>query len=77
MNVMRQTACFVVNPITVNNFADLFNCTPVCRALDFMMASVKLAGAVFGRAHRDSTGLLLLQRFRVGLLLSTRLVSSQ
>ena len=43
--------------------------------------SVKLAGAqwsVFGRAHRGSTvGLLLLQHFRVGLLLSTRLVSSQ
>ena len=33
---------------------------------------------VHGRAHRDSTvGLLLLQRFRVGLLLSIRLVSSQ
>ena len=31
MNVMRQTACFVVNPITVNNFADLFNFTPVGR----------------------------------------------
>ena len=28
MNVMRQTACLVVNPITVNKFADLFNCTP-------------------------------------------------
>ena len=28
MNVMRQTACLVVNQITVNNFADLFNCTP-------------------------------------------------
>ena len=31
MNVMRQTACLVVNPITVYNFADLFNCTPVGR----------------------------------------------
>ena len=29
MNVMRLTACLVVNPITVNNFADLFDCTPV------------------------------------------------
>ena len=38
MKVMRQTACFVVNPITVKNFADLFNCTPVGRALDLMMA---------------------------------------
>ena len=38
MNVTRQTACLVVNPITVNNFADLFNCTPVGRASDLMMA---------------------------------------
>ena len=38
MNVMRQTACLVVNPITVNNSADLFNCTPVGRASDLMMA---------------------------------------
>ena len=28
INVIRQTACMVVNPITVNNFAYLFNCTP-------------------------------------------------
>ena len=28
MNVMRHTAGFVVNQITVNNFADLFNCMP-------------------------------------------------
>ena len=27
INVIRQTACMVVNPITVNNFASLFNCT--------------------------------------------------
>ena len=26
-----QTACLVVNPITVGNFAFLFNCTPVGR----------------------------------------------
>ena len=38
MNIMRQTACLVVNPITVNNFADLFNCTPVDRASDLMLA---------------------------------------
>ena len=28
VNVIRQTACMVVNPITVNNFASLFNCMP-------------------------------------------------
>ena len=38
MNVMRQTACLVVNPITVNNIADFFNCTSVGRASDLMMA---------------------------------------
>ena len=37
MNVMRQTAWLVVNLITVYNFADLFNCTPVGRASDTMM----------------------------------------
>ena len=39
MNVMRQTACLVDNPITVNNFAALFNYTPAGRASDLMMAS--------------------------------------
>ena len=38
MNVMRQTACLLVNPIMVNNFADLFNCTPMGRVSDLMMA---------------------------------------
>ena len=38
MNVMRQTACLVVNPVTGINFADLFNCMPVGRASDLMMA---------------------------------------
>ena len=34
INIMRQSACLVFNPITVNNFAFLFNCTPVGRASD-------------------------------------------
>ena len=38
INIMRQYACLVFNPITVNNFASLFNCTPVGRASDSMMA---------------------------------------
>ena len=38
INVMRQSACLVFNTITVNNFASLFNCTPVGRASDSMMA---------------------------------------
>ena len=38
MAVMRQTACLEVNLITVNNFADLFNCTPAGRASVLTMA---------------------------------------
>ena len=38
LNVMRQSACLVINPIMVDNFAALFNCTPVDRASDSMMA---------------------------------------
>ena len=38
INIMRQSACLVFNPITVHNFASLFNCTPVGRASDSMMA---------------------------------------
>ena len=34
INVMRQTACLVVNPIKVNGFAYLFNCTTVGRTSD-------------------------------------------
>ena len=41
LNVMRQSACLVINPITVDNFAALFNCTPVDRASDSMMARPK------------------------------------
>ena len=38
LNVMRQSECLVINPIMVDNFAALFNCTPMDRALDSMMA---------------------------------------
>ena len=36
IDVLQQTACLVVNPITVGNFAFLFNCTPVGRHSDSM-----------------------------------------
>ena len=38
LNVMRQSACLVFNPIMVDNYAAFFNCTPVGRASDSMMA---------------------------------------
>ena len=34
IDVLRQTACVVVNPIKVNSFAYLFNCTTVGWASD-------------------------------------------
>ena len=34
IDVFRQTACLVVNPIKVNSFAYHFNCTTVGRASD-------------------------------------------
>ena len=42
INIMRQSACLVFNPITVNNFASLFNCTPVGRASDDDGPDIKL-----------------------------------
>ena len=38
-NVMRQSACLVINPNTVDNFAALFNCSLMDRAS--MMARPK------------------------------------
>ena len=37
VDVMRHSACLVVNPITVNNFAVLFNCMPLGRGSDSMI----------------------------------------
>ena len=34
VNVLQQTACLVVNPVTVGNFAFFFNCMPVGRTSD-------------------------------------------
>ena len=38
LNVRRQSAYLVIHPITVDGYATLFNCTPVDRATDSMMA---------------------------------------
>ena len=39
LDIMRQTACLVVNPIIVDGYALLFNCTTAVRASDSMTAS--------------------------------------
>ena len=42
LDIMRQSACLVVNPITVYSYGFLFNCTTVGRASDSMTSHVKL-----------------------------------
>ena len=39
LDIMRQTACLVVNPIIVDGYASLFNYTTAVRASDSMTAS--------------------------------------
>ena len=39
LDIMRQTACLVVNPIIVDGYASLFNCTTTVRASVSMTAS--------------------------------------
>ena len=39
LDVMRQSACLVFNPIMFDNYAAFLNCTPVSQASDSMMAS--------------------------------------
>ena len=38
LDVMRQSACLVLNPITVYSYGFLFNCTTVGQASDSMTA---------------------------------------
>ena len=38
LNVMQQSACLVINPITIDGHATFLNCTLADRASDSMMA---------------------------------------
>ena len=38
LDIMQQSACLVLNPITVNSYGFLFNCTTVGQASDSMTA---------------------------------------
>ena len=40
LNVKRQSACLMINPITVDDFAAPFNCRPVDRSSDSMMTPI-------------------------------------
>ena len=68
LNIMRQSTCLVFDPIMVDNYAVFFNCTPVGRASDSMMArhkTIHFLGPellVCCLAHRGSTDVFLLLR---------------
>ena len=38
LDFLRQSPCLVINPITIDNVGSFFNCTPVDRASDTLMA---------------------------------------
>ena len=38
LDVKRRSACLVINQVTIDNFTALFNCTPVDRASDSILA---------------------------------------
>ena len=40
LDIMRQTACLVFNPIMVEGYAALFSCTAVVQVSDSMTASM-------------------------------------
>ena len=40
LDIMRQTACLVFNPIMVESYAALFSCTAVVQASNSMTASM-------------------------------------
>ena len=40
LDIMRQTACLIFNPIMVEGYAALFSCTAVVEASDSMTASM-------------------------------------
>ena len=75
LNVMRQSACLEINPITVDNFAALFNCTPVDRASDlklFILVGWDRCSFVCCLVHRGSTDDLLLLQISSCVVWQTR-----
>ena len=43
LNVMQQSACLVINPITVDGFAAIFNCTLLDRVKGVYGANLALS----------------------------------
>ena len=81
LNVMLQSACLVINTITVNNFAALFNCTPVDPGVSlfdgpelklFILVGWDRSSFVCCLVHRCSIDDLLLLQISNGVVWQTR-----
>ena len=80
IDVLRQTACLIVNPIKINNCAYLFNCTMGGSGFRLNNGTIlnllyelhgRLVAVVLGRAYRDLTGgFLLLRNISVAISVS-------
>ena len=75
INVMRQSVCLVINPLTVDSFASLFNCRPIGRVSDSMMGPrqslliyLSSLGLDLVLVIRGSTGSFLLLRYFSGIV---------
>ena len=55
INALQHTACLVVNPITVGNFAFLFNCTPVGRPTGVQLKRKAKLPTVIGLTTKHAT----------------------
>ena len=76
LNVMRQSASLVINPITVDNFASLFNCTPVDRESDSMMARPKAIHFIYNRVLGEARIIKIITTIIIIILAGTSLVSN-
>ena len=61
--VMRQSACLVLNPMMVDNYAAFFNCTPVGRTSDSMLTVTPL--------HFGTSFHFPMEIFRLSMMAST------
>ena len=74
-NVMRQSACLVINPITVDNFAAFFNCVRLYDGPDlklFILAGWDWSSFVCCLVYRGVTDDLLLLQISSGVVWQTR-----
>ena len=72
LNVMRQSACLVINPITVDGYFELFNCTPVDRSRPKAFHFSWLGPELWSVAWSTGAQLIIFFCFRFSVVLFDR-----